>query len=145
MQLKQFNMQKATSAIEAAIAGTEAAVQAYKALAGIPVVGPALGAAAAGAVGIFTAAQVGFILSQQAPTFETGTLPSGYTVPDSSSSRGDSQTIRVNPGEHIDVTPRGEGGVSQRIMVQLDRQVLFDVVNKGIRSGEIRITAANLN
>jgi len=62
------------SKLNAAIAGAEAAIQAYKSLAGIPIVGPALGIAAAAAVGIATAAQVAAIQANkpQAPQLATG-------------------------------------------------------------------------
>jgi hypothetical protein len=58
----------------------------------------------------------------------------------------DSTYMRVNPGEQVDVTPRGQVGYEseQRIIVKIDEQIIFDVVNKGIKSGDIYITAANL-
>jgi peptidase E len=34
-------------------------------------------------------------------------------------------------------------GNTQNIIVQMDKQVLFDVVNDGIESGDIIISAAN--
>jgi hypothetical protein len=53
--------------------------------------------------------------------------------------------MRVNKGEEIEVTPRGMTGFNkqQNIIVQMDKQVLFDVMNDGIRSGDILISAAN--
>lgn len=49
---------KADAMKETAMNGYDAAVAAYKSLAGIPIVGPVLGAAAATAVGVFTAFQL---------------------------------------------------------------------------------------
>lgn len=143
-QIEQFNVSKAINATNAAIAGATGAVEAYKALAGIPVVGPGLGIAAATAMGVFTAAQVASILAQQ-PSFETGTLPSGFTVPESASTRVDSQSIRVNPGEQVNVSPRGEGGSMQNITIfQLDDDVLFTHVQDGLDSGRIIVSSANI-
>jgi hypothetical protein len=53
--------------------------------------------------------------------------------------------MRVNPGEEVDVTPRGEAGNNaiQNIIVQIEKQTVFDVVNDGIRSGDILIQVAN--
>jgi hypothetical protein len=145
LQLEQFNVNKAASAVNAGIAGAAGAVEAYKALAGIPVVGPGLGIAAAGAMGIFTAAQVGFILSQQ-PSFQTGTLPSGFTVPESTSTRGDNQTIAVNPGETVNVTPRGGGSASSpmTVNVMLDSDIIFSKMQEGIDSGQVVVSSANI-
>lgn len=67
-----------------------------------------------------------------------------FTVPDNAgSARGDSQNIRVNPGETIDVTPRGEG---RKLVVNnyLDKRLLWSVMQDGIDSGEITVTADNL-
>jgi len=67
-----------------------------------------------------------------------------FTVPDNAgSARGDSQNIRVNPGETIDVTPRGEG---RKLVVNnyLDKRLLWSVTQEGIDSGEITVTADNL-
>lgn len=67
-----------------------------------------------------------------------------FTVPDNAgSARGDSQNIRVNPGETIDVTPRGEG---RKLVVNnyLDKRLLWSVMQDGIDSGVITVTADNL-
>jgi hypothetical protein len=34
-------------------------------------------------------------------------------------------------------------GRSQRIIVQIEKQTLFDVMNEGIRSGDIELATAN--
>jgi hypothetical protein len=80
------------------------------------------------------------ILSTPLPSAETG---GRFIVPNAVGS--DSQIMRVNPGEEIDVTPRGMTGYSgqQHITVQIEKQTIFDVINDGIRSGDVLIMAAN--
>jgi hypothetical protein len=144
LQLKQFKITKATSIVNTGIAGAEAAIQAYKALAGIPVVGPGLGLTAAAGIGALTATQIGFISAQE-PSFQTGTLPSGFTVPESSSTRGDSSTIAVQPGENVQVTPRGEGSGSQiQVNVIMNDEVLESQVQSLIDSNRLTFTSSNL-
>jgi hypothetical protein len=85
-------------------------------------------------------AQQAKIISTPIPSAETG---GRFVVPNAVGS--DSRLMRVNPGEEIDVTPRGMAGFNgtQNITVQIDRQVIFDVVNDGIRSNDILIAAVN--
>ena len=69
-------------------------------------------------------------------TAETGAR---FMVPDNGAGRVDGTLMRVNPGERVDVTPRGmsgDGDVTQHIF-KVDSQTIFDVVNRGLRSGEI--------
>jgi 5-formyltetrahydrofolate cyclo-ligase len=72
-----------------------------------------------------------------------------FIVPDVSPvTRADSSYMRVNPGERIDVTPRGmtgNSGITQYIF-KIGEQTIFDIVNKGGRSGDIYVfePAANL-
>ena len=58
--------------------------------------------------------------------------------------RADNTSVSVSPGENVSVTPRGEGGNSQNIIVQIDRDVIFDIMNDGVESGDIRITTDNI-
>jgi len=77
------------------------------------------------------------------PTAETG---GRFTVPDVSGGP-DSAVMRVNPGETVDVQSRSAtttGGGTQNIIVQLDTAVLFTAINRGIMSGDIRITNKNI-
>lgn len=70
-----------------------------------------------------------------------------FIVPDVSPvTRSDGVYMRVNPREEVNVTPRGMTGSSggTRVTVMMEKQVLFDVMNDGIRSGDIIISAANL-
>ncbi len=71
---KAFEVQKGASASAAAIQTALGAISAYQSLSPIPIVGPALGAAAAAATAIFGATQVASILSQQytGPTMQGG-------------------------------------------------------------------------
>lgn len=75
---------KVAAAAQASIDTKAAAVAAYKALAGIPLVGPALGAAAAAAAIAFGMANVNKIMSQDTsaafPTIPTGGVTAGGTA-----------------------------------------------------------------
>ena len=104
------------------------------------------GLIAAGVAGVAGAAQMVAVGSAKpdTPVFQTGTMPSGYTVPESASARGDSQYMRVNPGEQVNVTPRGESGGDQNIFVQVGEDAIYSIVNKGFRNGDIYLTEANL-
>lgn len=82
LKLKAFKTQKALDTTDTIISGALAAQRAYSSLAGIPVVGPALGVAAAAASAGFTIAQVGLINSQPPPAkpaFATGGVVMGQT------------------------------------------------------------------
>ncbi|MDR2149862.1 MAG: hypothetical protein LBO67_03420 [Spirochaetaceae bacterium] len=77
------------------------------------------------------------------PSAETG---GRFIVPDIGAGRVDGVTMRVNPGEIVDVTPRSQtnGATTvQRIITMIDRQTIFDVVNYGIRNGDVIITTNN--
>ena len=81
----------------------------------------------------------------EAPTFQTGTGFTPFRVPNNpNNSTADSQSINVNPGEELRITPRGQSGNSQRIIVEIGKQVLFDVMQEGIDSQEVRISADNI-
>jgi hypothetical protein len=126
--------------MEKAAASAQALINSYlaftNALATVPF--PFNYVAAAGVLASGIAQQVK-ILSTPIPSAETG---GRFIVPNGVGS--DSQIMRVNPGEEIDVTPRGMvGNNSQNIIVQIDKQPIFDIVNDGIRSGDILIQAAN--
>lgn len=100
------------------------------------------GLIAAGTAGVMGGIQVAAIeqAKPEPPSFQTGTMPSGFIVPEASdSSRGDSQRIAVNPGERVDITPRGEiPRINQNISLYLDDKVLINWINNKIKSGEIR-------
>ncbi len=134
---------KATEISSAIAATASGAINAYKAMAGIPVVGPALGVAAAAAVSAYGALKVGVISSTPLPSAETG---GRFTVPEASgASRSDNIGMNVNPGETVQVFPRGEES-SRGITVNnyLDRELLYSVMQEGFDAGEINITTDNI-
>ncbi|MCL2765602.1 MAG: hypothetical protein FWD40_10040 [Treponema sp.] len=68
------------------------------------------------------------------PPFETG---GRFIVPDLSS-RVDNIGLRVNAGEEINITPRGEeGGQAIHQIFKIENQTIFEIVNRGLRSGDI--------
>ena len=152
MQLKQFNITKAMSAIETGITGAQAAVGAYNALVGIPVIGPALGAAAAITVGSFTAAQVGFILAQQAPSFaaEGGLFDepfiggeagvSEYAIPNTPAYIGSLATAIVDQMKSL---PDNSATESKMIHLtfQMGSKVLYDDITEATKDKKILISA----
>jgi len=83
---------KAAASVNAAIATGEGAIKAYTSLAGIPIVGPALGAAAAGALIAFGVEQQGKILAAN----------TGGLVPSNLGRAGvDSVPASLTPGEVV--------------------------------------------
>ena len=79
------------------------------------------------------------------PSAETG---GRFIVPNMPPvNRVDSALMRVNPGEEVNVTPRGSNsdmGNAHYTFV-INDQVIFDIVTRGIRSGDIVLApAANL-
>ena len=95
-----------------------------------------VGIAKAIGVGLKGMAQKAKIISSMVPSAETG---GRFTVPQS---RGvDNSIMRVNPGETVEVTPRGmagAGGTAQYIF-KINEQTIFDIVNRGGRSGDINV------
>jgi hypothetical protein len=124
-----------------ALASAEAAINSYlaftKALASAAP--PFNYVMAAGVLATGLAQQIK-IISTPIPSAETG---GRFIVPHSVGS--DSTLMKVNSDEEVEVTPRGMSGFNraQNITVQMDKQVLFDVMNEGIRSGDVIISAAN--
>lgn len=140
---KNFALYKAFAIANATIAGIEAAVKAWNV--GMEF-GPWTAAIFAAASIAKTTAQISEIAKQKPPTAEVG---GNFMVPmNPRSSRGDSQTLRVNPGENVSVTPRGEGGGggagSLVVNNYLDSRLLYSVMQRGIDSGKITITQDNI-
>jgi hypothetical protein len=127
--------------IEKAAASASALINSYlafnKTLASVPY--PFNIPAAAGVLASGIAQQIK-IVSTSIPSAETG---GRFIVPDGVGS--DSRLMRVNPGEEVDVTPRGQVGnnQTQNIIVQIEKDTIFNVVNEGIASGDILIMAGN--
>ncbi len=97
---------------------------------------PAAAMSAAGA------AQIAAVVSTPIPA-ETG---GHFIIPENpSSSRGDSQLMRLNPGEEVSVNPRGESSGSTTVYnFKVNQETIWSVVQKGIDSGEITISDDNL-
>jgi len=97
-------------------------------------------AAAITAQGIAAGASVA---SQSIPSAESG---GRFIVPDNpASSRGDSQIMRVNPGEEANVVPRGE---SDRKIITVnnyfDKQLFWTITQEGLDSGAINVSSDNI-
>ena len=76
------------------------------------------------------------IASTPIPSAETG---GRFIVPQS---RGvDSNLMRVNSGEEVNITPRGQSGLGEisQYIFKISEQVVFDIVNRGGRSGDIHV------
>ncbi|MCL2127638.1 MAG: hypothetical protein FWH38_05230 [Treponema sp.] len=88
-------------------------------------------------------ANVAKINSIPIPSAETGgrfVVPDVYPV-----NHVDSALMRVNPGEEVNVTPKGGVAENAHYTFKINEQVIFDIVTRGIRSGDILIEpAANL-
>ena len=111
-------------------AGINTALAVTKALAQ----GGLFGAVKAIGIGMKGAAQKAKIVSSMIPSAETG---GRFVVPQS---RGvDSSIMRVNPGETIDVTPRGMAGQGEsfNFSFSLDGSVFAEIINKQARAGEL--------
>jgi len=92
-QKRVGNIQKAASIAQTIIHSREAAMAAYKALAGIPIIGPALGAGAAAAAIAAGAIQIAVIKAQK---FATGGLFKGK-----GGERDDQNLAYISDGEYI--------------------------------------------
>lgn len=140
---KAAALQKALGITSTIIATSSAMMNAYNALAGIPYVGPALGAAAAAAAGVAGAIQVAKIVNTPVPSAETG---GRFTVPEASgATRSDNVGMNVNAGETVTVSPRGESGAGMiTVNNYLDREVLWRVTQEGLDAGEVQVNNDNI-
>jgi hypothetical protein len=79
------------------------------------------------------------------PSAQTGTPLGGFTVPTNNNNSGaDNVGLNVSQGEQVTVKPRGEGGNSQNITIQIGKETILDIINDGIEDGDIRITTDNI-
>jgi len=138
---KTFGLFKAMAIANATISGMEAAVHAWSK--GMAAGGPILAAIFAAGSIARTALMISEITKQKPQaSAETG---GSFVVPDNPrSSRVDSQTMRVNPGENITVDPRGEAPRNMTVNVVIDRRVLYSTIQKGFDTGQITITNKNI-
>ena len=84
-------------------------------------------------------------LAQQANIWSAETGGS-FTVPNNASSSSvDSQMMRVNPGEEVDITPRGgTANKSLTVNVQVDKQTLWSWMQEGLDSNNVTVSNDNL-
>ena len=104
--------------------------------------GGLFGAVNAIGIGMKGAAQKAKIVSSMIPSAETG---GRFVVPPS---RGvDNSVMRLNEGETVEVTPRGMtgGGEITQNIFKVNEQVIFDIVNRGGRSGDINVFEPAMN
>ena len=88
----------------------------------------------------FAGAQIATAAAVKIPSAETGT---NFVVPDST--RTDGTMLRVNRGEEVNVTPRGEDTKRmQQTSVFLDGRVILQTIQEFVDSGELRISADNI-
>lgn len=140
-ELEAFKVNQAISIVNATVSSAEGAIAAYKALAGIPIVGPALGAIAAASVAAFGAVQVGLIASQKPPAppqFASGVdnfiVPPGYN--------NDNFPINVQSGESVTVETearqRAQGEIRITVPVYIERKQIAQVVATAFKNGEVK-------
>ena len=139
--VEMFRIGQAAAAANAAISTAQGAIAAYTSLAGIPVVGPALGAAAAAALIVFGVEQQKQIWSQPPPVAKAhkgglvgGNVPYG----------GDMGTVRVERLERI-ITPEQNQGFeklvfgSDNLVSTLSKMNAFLEGNSTISAGSSNI------
>lgn len=109
---KAFKIGQAAAIAETSINTYKAATAAYSAMAGIPYVGPFLGAAAAAAAVVAGMAQISKIRSQTPPSFRTG----GSMVVGGSGGT-DSQLVQFNatPGETVSINTPAQARALERL------------------------------
>ena len=139
---KMFEISKALSIVQTTMSTYEAAVSAYKALAGIPIVGPALGAAAAAAAIGFGMQQVSAIKGQSfgggggvtavsvpgAPAGTGGTYPSptdSYNTQQNNQQPKPPQTIYINIEGGDEAVLSGKQ--VRLLMEQINEQIGYNV------------------
>jgi hypothetical protein len=126
-----------------AAAAAQAAINSYLAFTQVladPMTPAAMKPFVAGSILLSGLVQQAKIIATAIPSAETG---GRFIVPNSVGS--DNTLMKVNKGEEVNVTPRGLAGLGQtmRVIVQMEKQVLFDYVNEGISSGDIIIANSN--
>ncbi|HXK36585.1 MAG TPA: hypothetical protein VJ553_03310, partial [Candidatus Paceibacterota bacterium] len=134
LKKKEWESNKAMSIANATVSGIEAVVKTFAAYAWpwnlIP----------AGIMTALAAVQVGMIASMPEPAFAQGadfTVPPGYD--------NDSYPMRVESGEHVTVTPAGQGGGDMiHNTLILDGTVLADWITRASRNKKILTTARSV-
>lgn len=104
----------------------------------------ALRIAQASAVGLMGVAQGAAVASTPIPSAETG---GSFTASMDGIQRTDGTTVKVNPGETLDVTPRSEEPVRETtttMVMQVNDEVLWESTQRGIDGGVFNFSNANL-
>lgn len=112
-----FKIGQAAAIAQVAISTPQLAVDAYKSVAGIPLIGPVLGAAAAAAAVAFGAMQISKIRSQTPPAFRTG-----GTMTVGGHGGVDSQMVafRATPGEQVSVNTPAQARAMERMAAMME-------------------------
>ena len=141
---KAFESGKLASLASTAISGEQAAVSAYGALAGIPVVGPELGLAAAIAVGGFTAASLASIASQEFTPMATGGIvepTNNGTITRQAENGYGEVDFNTGPSGQAFIEQMGKqlakySGGTGTVVIKLDSKVLATAVTRRQRNGD---------
>ena len=127
----QFEIGKA-AAISQTVIDTYAAAQAsYKALAGIPVVGPGLGAAAAAAAVVGGLARVRAISSRQLSTAGAGGDPGAGSIGSTSGRRSSTQQEQEQPRQNVNLSLVGDTFTRPSVLE------LIGEINEAIDNGAV--------
>jgi hypothetical protein len=155
-ELEAFKAGKVFKISETIQTGANAAINAFNALAGIPIVGPVLGGIAAAAAGILTGVQVGLIAKQAPPPkpkFAQGGIIAGNNFV------GDQVPILANSGEAVinradqqslmDFIKGGSRGTSSGggttiVNAVVDKKVLFSIMLNGSKTGQLTLNERSI-
>lgn len=126
------------------VAAAQALVNSFlaftKALAAFP---PPFNYAAAAVTLAAGLAKQAAILTTPIPSAQTGLMD--YTVPDTRANRNDRAAVMASPGEQVTVAPRGEETEQTReVNIFIGEDALFQIVQRGIDTGEINVSDRNL-
>ena len=112
-----FKIGQAAAIAQVAISTPQMAVDAYKSVAGIPFIGPVLGAAAAAAAVAFGVMQISKIRSQTPPAFRTGGT---MTVGGHGGTDSQMVAFRATPGEQVSVNTPAQARAMERMAAMLE-------------------------
>ena len=127
---------KAAAIASATISTFQSATDSYKSLAGIPIIGPALGFAAAGAAVVSGFAQVKAITKTKVPTLAGKSAPSGGGGSPSAPSLGTPPTIPSLPPDFNAVGSSGTNQLADAIGGQAKQPVQAFVVSNDITTSQ---------
>jgi hypothetical protein len=154
VQKSAFYTNQQLSIAQTVISGAEMAINAYKALAGIPFVGPILGAAAAAAALLYTSKEISVIKAQVPPTppalAEGGiVMPSNGGALVNVAEAGKPEV--VFPLEKLDqfinqgtMGTGSNGGIPINMTIQLDSKTLYSGIFEATRNKTVLISTKAL-